>query len=509
MANTPTWDDTTPIETPSPSPAVAANVPTWESTSPHAALVASTPSALEAAGRGALQGGTLGFSDEVTGGGEALFDKVLGNDKGKSLQDLYTQHTAEARAANAAAESAHPYAYGAGNLAGGLASGALTGGLGAETALGRVGVAAGMGAASGIGFGNASTITDGAEEALKGALVGGVVGGAVEGVSRAFNPATLEGFANTRAAAALGADKSTVHRLGSDVTDAIGQNALEEGIVTPLAGTSTMMDRAAALRAEGNKGMNNVYSAIDDAGVSSFNPADAAEQVENKLAPDYRTPINKSEWGQLDNTIESINARGADNIPMSEAQSLKNEINTVGWPKGYKSNPALIGPKQKMAQDAWGVLNDAIDEAASRGAQDLGEPGLPEALNRAKDQVSTGKGAMDLLSNREAREKGNKLFGLTDTIAAAGGYAAAGPKGLLALAAKKATEAYGNQTVAYGANKLADVLRATPEALGPWAQQLSAAQARGGVALAATNSILSQTNEAYREHMKTLFGSDQ
>jgi hypothetical protein len=68
------------------------------------------PSQLESGVRGLAQGATLGFGDELTGGAEALLDKIRGHHE--ELGKLYAKHRDEARKANEAAKAANPLTYG-------------------------------------------------------------------------------------------------------------------------------------------------------------------------------------------------------------------------------------------------------------------------------------------------------------------------------------------------------------------------------------------------------------
>lgn len=101
------------------------------------------PGKLESFGRGAAQGATLGYADELTGALEALKDKVTGSDG--NLTDLYRQHRDESRANYEAAHEANPWTYRAGELGGGVASLAIT-----PEISGIKGMAA-LGAVSGLG----------------------------------------------------------------------------------------------------------------------------------------------------------------------------------------------------------------------------------------------------------------------------------------------------------------------------------------------------------------------
>jgi hypothetical protein len=153
--------------------------------------------------RGATQGVTFGAGDEIYGGAVGAKSWVSGN----GYLDTYEQARDENRALNAAAEGAHPWAYGGAKLAGNAAAviplgttavGArvlgATGGLVGRTLMGG-GSGAALGAIQGFNEGEGS-LEDRGENALWGAAVGGA-GGAI--------------------AAPVGALAGTVVRWGGDV----------------------------------------------------------------------------------------------------------------------------------------------------------------------------------------------------------------------------------------------------------------------------------------------------
>lgn len=125
------------------------------------------PGIVESALRGAAQAATLGNADELTGLAESAFtDKT------------YEQARDESRANYAAAEAAHPIAYGAGGLAGGVATSFIPGlnvGAGATLAevAGKMGLA---GAIGGVGSSEADLLHGDVAGVAKDAAVGGVVG---------------------------------------------------------------------------------------------------------------------------------------------------------------------------------------------------------------------------------------------------------------------------------------------------------------------------------------------
>lgn len=81
-------------------------------------------------GMGALQDITLGGADELSGLGQAAAAKVTGTDQGRSFEDLYREYQQLSEKGFDESKTRSPYAYGAGELTGGVALGALTAGSG-------------------------------------------------------------------------------------------------------------------------------------------------------------------------------------------------------------------------------------------------------------------------------------------------------------------------------------------------------------------------------------------
>jgi hypothetical protein len=159
-------------------------------------------SGLESFGRGALQGATFGFSDEIYGAGAGAVDWL----RGEGFN--YSKNRDEVRAANERAREANPGTYIAGEVGGGLAlpfgaagvaarSGAIGRGLmratgiapeamaptlGARAVLGAS-QGARMGATHGLGHSNADLteqdVLGAAGDVAGGAITGGVLGGAL------------------------------------------------------------------------------------------------------------------------------------------------------------------------------------------------------------------------------------------------------------------------------------------------------------------------------------------
>ncbi len=419
--------------------------------------------------RGIAQGGTMGYSDEIVGGLEGGL-KALTSDQ--SLADAYKQSRDESRANNLAAQKANPGTYTTGEVGGAIGSAFIPGaniakGAGLlKTAL----HAAALGGATGLGYSDADNAKDLAIDTGKSALTGGALGAGAHVVGPMINKGITH-FADEAgqtaawlAGKSLGAERGTRRSIGNKIVNKAGRQALDEGILSPFANTEDMIARNKAVQIKGGDLMNEAYSAVDDAGASTFNPLDAATDVENKLGDFYRSPINRGETNQLENTIESILMRGDGNIPIKEAQALKEELGKVA---NWKNN-LNVSDKEKMAREAYGIVSGHIDDAVKNGAEAIDAAGLNETLNQGKKLYGNSKTAEKLLDIKQAREQGNNLFGLTDAITGAGalGYGGMtddwkGAGGI--MLAKKGLQKYGAQNAALGLNKISKQLLKSPQ----------------------------------------------
>lgn len=321
--------------------------------------------------------------------------------------------------------------------------------------------------------------------------VGGqVVGKGIDKAIGVLAPA-LKSTSESMAARALGAERSTVKKLGQEKINEIGRYALDNNVITPFASTDDLVLRNNSLQKISGSDMGQVYSKIDDAGIKEFNPLDVAAKVDDKIGGFYRSPINRGETNQLENTLESILLRGDKNISLREAQSLKEELGKVA---NWKNNLGITD-KERMAREAYGVVSNAIDEAVNAGSKQLGSEEFLGTLTAARKNFSNSKGAEELLNNKVAREQGNKLVGLTDAgFLGAGGLATVMTGGTVALPAigaygiKKYAEKFGPQQTAIIFDGIAKNLLKNPGL-----KQLSQSNPKGFSELV-TNVMLMKAN---------------
>jgi len=112
-------------------------------------------SLLESILRGGVQGATLDYADEMTGGMQALGDIALSDSTMQDLPELYRKYRDESRANYDAAQEANPVAYGASQVGGGVLSTVVPVGLASKGALATAKGAAALGGLAGLGASDA------------------------------------------------------------------------------------------------------------------------------------------------------------------------------------------------------------------------------------------------------------------------------------------------------------------------------------------------------------------
>lgn len=265
----------------------------------------------------------------------------------------------------------------------------------------------------------------------------------------------IKDFQNERAAKALGFTKAQIKKLkgGQDEAVNIAKDILDsrlesgERIITPLSDTGDIAKNVEKLRQEAGAKMERVFKTLDDKAIPSINPLEVASKIDGEIGNFWRSPINKAETNQLEATLESILVRGQKPISFAEAQALKEEIGKVAYPMG--KNPPIVTPKVEIAQKAYRVVNEELDKAVDAAAGKIGDGSFLKELQDARRTYAISRKAGKALAEKSASEQGNKIFGLTDTIAGIGvGSGVGAIPAVATVFAKKGLEKYGNQIIA-------------------------------------------------------------
>lgn len=368
----------------------------------------------EALARGAAQGVTANFYDELRGLMEAgglnprdpasLSSLLKGayqyftGDQG-SVQ-RYDQATARERQTAQEAETAHPYASLAGNVAGALAL--PVGAIGAAATLpGRVAAGAATGAGYGAlyGAGAGEGGIDRASRAITGAGLGAAVGAAapavVEGVSRGVT-ALREPIANTirgirapgdeaarRVAVAIErdfqADPGALNRLTAQEFSASAQQGGPAAIMDIGGETTRALARSAANTSpEGRQTLNNAINnrfegqsgRITGWLRNTFNFPDAAAQTDALKSvaksvndPAYRKAFAKGRVGVWDQDLQEISRAPVVQKAAKDA-TMQAQNRAVA---GSLTDPASVfhrwaSPDGKPTLEVWDLIKRQLDQ---------------------------------------------------------------------------------------------------------------------------------------------------
>lgn len=311
------------------------------------APAAPTPGIGEAIGRGAIQGATLGFGDELTG----AIESILGS-------KTYAQSRDESRAANRAASEAHPLAYGGAELGAGLVT--PVPGLGAAKAGAGLAAHALSGAAigglAGIGSSEADltkgdfggAIHDTVQSALLGGAigaVGGKLGQKLGGAGEASEERSIKALAGGESKTSNAAWQKTKRMVNNPET----RNILREPV--EVEGASGKM-KTTTLEREAGAAPDHIQTLVDS----------QASKIGDELRPIYAKADAKNGGVSLRDYVGRLDKEIADTGSMAPAEA-----------RVYK---AAIGELKENAIQQWGQRNPNLlsalesDEAKTPGVRD-------------------------------------------------------------------------------------------------------------------------------------------
>ncbi|WP_130228880.1 hypothetical protein [Bradyrhizobium sp. Leo121] len=354
--------------------------------------------ALDAAARGAAQGFTANFGDEIRGLVEA--SGVNPNDPA-SLSALisgalkywtgdpeakkrYDAAVARERAANQAAEEQHPIANTVGTIGGALVL-PVGAGAGASTLAGRMAAGAGTGAVLGgaAGAGEGQGAVDRISRAAVGAGAGGLLGGAA--------PAAIEGVVRGARAVATPI-ANTVRGIRNPDSEAARRvvTAIErdQAIDPQAAQRLTPGEFAASVQGGGP-------AVIGDLGGETTR---ALARSAANTSPEGRAVLNRA----INDRFEGQSGRVTDwlrntfHYPDAEAQSeallqASRNVNRPAYQRAYRDGAAGLWDDGLDQLSQAPVVQDAIRKATITGANDAARRGFTPVRNPFVMNRQTGR----------------------------------------------------------------------------------------------------------------------
>ncbi len=484
----------------------------------------------DAALRGAAQGASAGFIDEMTAGVGAAIDKgqaVLGQRGDISFGDAYRTRRDVIRKADEKAAEEHPVTFGSGTVAGTALAmaapgpgkvlgsarvatdvgrsaaatlgssigGALVRRMGTE-GLGRAVIAANEAAIAGVGMSKGDLTKGEIGEVAKDAAVGGMLGagasiaaektaGAIGGLGAAIGR-KLEGLAETRAFKAAVGNQGKVYNnaVAQDRVNEIGREVLDSGTLKARDVINPFKTPAAAIRDRAEDKAAQAWDKIEGkfANLDKQHPGGSVEMNDVgdaalMRAMEINSPNTEPQVANLLRQGRSFDEMGP--VTFAESQRLKNT---------YPYDPQ---DPFKVAS----VFKREIGQAQEKGVERrLGADALAEYKKDKKTYglLTTAEDAAESLATRQDK---NRTLSLTDNILGAALLAkdpTQWPKALATAIGYKALRERGSAAVAITADNLQ---KAIGSKFGP---QLEAAAAKGPQALVFTHQALMNDSE-YRQ----------
>ena len=457
-----------------------------------ASVVPEEISEIESGLRGAAQGASMGFSDELTGGVEALWEKAKGNPT--AFGELYKAKRDESRANYESAEKANPSSYLAGQVGGGIAT-AVVPGMGGAT-LGKLAL---QGAAQGLGSSEADLTEGDVVGAARDTAIGGTIGAATGLAGKALSagavkasPYLKSGMNKLGDVFEEGAEKLAVKATGATGNQAskfspnAGRELLDQGLVKFGDDASRIAERVGQRHELAGKAIGESLDTLEQRGImgSVDNVVDGLQAQVDELA---KTPGNEKIIKQLQNEIDNLYIRGESNIGIKTAEQAKRNFQGQ---TNYFSDEA--------EKKASGRLADSFKTEVERAATEA-DPSLAAKFMDEKKAYGLLSPIKEAAEKRAMQQSQSPFGGLTDIVAGTAG-------GIKGLAAKYGIEQIGRRTASSGAvmsDAIADIVRTQPQRLGKFAKPLQEAAQRGGNSLAATHFVLQQTNPEYRQLVNT------
>lgn len=329
----------------------------------------SKPGYLASGVRGAAQGGTFGFADEISGAGNAAFQAA----KKLSTEDLVKDYIANRdayREADREAAEANPYTYGTGQVLGGVGSAVLTPGIAASGVAGAIG----LGALQGYGGSEAEDPT----EQIKDIGIGGTLGAAGYGAGKMLSKAiptaqSAKEYARRKVIEHLRPTPKIARVLGPERLGTVADEVLDNNLVGFGQKAGDTAERVAGAKDLVGQEIGQYVDEATAAG-KTIDPNIVANRVRSEVVdPLNKTAITKPIAGSIDELASDFTSHYSPEGALAETQPVsstpfkkvtpKKFLETI---KGNKRTP-FLSPKTEadLAGHQLYVTDDGVGYALS------------------------------------------------------------------------------------------------------------------------------------------------
>lgn len=509
-----------------------------------------TLSPLESGISGLAQGLTFGGSDEIIGAGRAAVGTLTSKEK---FIDQYRKYRDEQRAHIDAAKADNPKTFMATSLGGALAiPAARVASTAAKVGMaGLQGLATGAGMSdTDITTGSKKDVNQFIEDTAVGTALGV---GTQYGLSKLgdalsfLKPENLRKYASERAVKAAGAMKKDFNQLRKDgELHRVGRELLDKKIVTLFSSLEDVVERSGELKKKAGEAIGSTLKQADELVQSAAKMIDEGKLFgflpdNNAVAKSgVAIPSKEEAKAYILNTFQGSNKRIAERLTKEVVEPNIDEaflgpqvqkIQELATRFANKSNQTLEGLNKskgkfgeminfksdsvpaEFQKAVYRIMKDEVDDTVAKIAnlEDAmtrgnnitlddflsanfsakGDTNISKAFQDAKQSYRTATTVGDMAQDRLGAVQSNRNASLTDYIAGTAGVTTGGlPTGIALGAVNKILRTYGASAQALGADRLADVLAKSPNALGRFGEMIEKAAKGGQLSLLNTHQAL-------------------
>lgn len=344
------------------------------------------PGMLESGLRGASQGATLGFGDELAGGIGALAN--LGTASQKGILESYRKARDQNRGANELARQSNPGSFATGEMGGGIATafvpgvGELTGvkalnGLKDASKWLQYGHTAlqgsRLGALTGLGMSNADLTKGDLGGASYDAGIGAgagvatnVLGKSVGDVAKSITPTTVA----TKLSKVFFGTPEEVTKAYIENPEAVKNSPMRYELAQKFE------DAVGELKKQVSEGSQTARKALEDVRIAGHEIAGALEPITSGLKTKsegvWDDPARRSAYDYLKNIQGKFNPAEAEVPPEYSGSRLKDAVQSMQRATNYESAPGQFLPAdQGIIKQGAGALNDLLKSKSPEYAQQM------------------------------------------------------------------------------------------------------------------------------------------
>lgn len=396
--------------------------------------------AVESVVRGAGQGVTLGFGDELA----AAAGAAIGNSSQPTFIGRYREIRDSLRRDNDAAKKSHPIAFGLGEVAGGMPLAIAA--PGAKPNAGRlIASGAGLAGATGAGESTAEDAEGVAKDAGKAAAVGGALTGGVLGLGK-LAPLAADGLDQL----AVSTGRRILRNAGGTInarvplTDDAVREVADSGVFKMFGTSKGAADRVEALRESVGDQYGKILTHLESQGFTG----PEAEALAQKYAAEGRSAAasntNPAVRGVYDTEARALRAQepgtsatvapdfsiprdSQGRLGLTQTEDMKRSLQDRARSAYKQMQPSEVGDAHEQAASMMRQATE--DEIAQQAAAstDPATKAIAAQFEPVKGRLSRIIAASNLAREGVARSANRHAFSLYDIMAGSGAMAHGGP----------------------------------------------------------------------------------